>query len=817
MSRIKGITIELGGDTSKLDKSIKDVTKSTKALDKELRGINYGLKLDPKNTELLATKHEVLTERVAASAEKVALLKERHEEAAEQFAKGEISDEEFRAITRELGIAEGELQKFEKELESVSKQLKDVGKSWTETGEKIQGVGKDLTKKVTAPIVAVGTAAMVAWNEVDDALDGIVMATGATGDELDSLEQSFHKLFTSLPVSAEEVGKAIGEVNTQFGLQGEALEEVSELAIKYAKITGQDVSDAVIGVKKVMETYGLEVEDAGYVMDIFTKASQDTGVEVTQLQETVRAAAPQIKALGLEFGEAVFFIAKMEQAGIDSSKVMSAMSLAAGRAAQKGMTLKEAMDELEEELAGTNDESERLNLVAALFGTRNAPLMLDAIERGILDFGEFAESVDEAGGSVERTFLGILDPSDRMITAMNNLKKIGYDVGQTLQETLEPVMESLVEKLQSATEWFQSLSPETREFMVKAILLAAALGPVIFVLGSIIKAGGAILTGISTLGPALVALASGPVGWVILALAALVAAGVYVYKNWDEIKEKVKILGENLRQRFDEIKTNISNAWENVKQKTSDTWDNVKESASEKWEGIKENVKEIVGDIVEWTSTKWDQLKKKTADTWDYIKEKTSTAWGRVKESVGESVEGTKTASANAWESVKKNTSEGWNAIKQNASTTWGKIKEAVTGPMTDASGAVEDSVAAAELSLSRELTYPKINKVTVPQLRIVGGFSLKPLSVPSIQWYDKGGIFTSPSIIGVGEKRPEFVGALDDLRYLIGDELDKRSGRSEGDISVNVGEVHIHDDRDVDELMREIAWRLRREMSLET
>lgn len=759
MSRIKGITIELGGDTSKLDKAIRDVTSSTKSLDKELRGINYGLRLDPKNTELLAQKQKVLAERVEKSAEKVELLKQKHELAGKQFASGEITDKEFRAISKELGIAEGELKKFESELAEVSKSLKNVGKSWQQTGDKIVGVGKSMSTKVTAPIVGVGAAAMLAWGEIDDALDGIALATGATGDSMDDFEKVFRRVYGSVPGTADDASQAIGEVNTQFGSTGDELGDLSEQFIKYAKITDQEVSPAVIGVKKAMEVFGLEVEDTGDALDVLAKASQDTGVSTDQLQEAVRKNGAQLKGLNLSFEESVVLMSQMEKAGVDSSTAMGYMSRATVTLAKEGKTLKEGLTELQENLAGTESQTDKVTMVAEIFGTRAAPLMLDAIERGALDFDAFAESVGAAGGTVEGTFEQILDPADRAQLAFDNLKLVGYDLGTTIQEALTPAIEWLVEKIQGLTEWFQSLSPEIQTTIVTVAGIIAAIGPLLIILGTVIKVGGSVMAAISGIGGVLTALAS-PVGIAIVAIGGLIAAGVALWQNWDEVKAFAASLWESIKEIFAGIASAISGAWNSVTTATANAWNSVKSTVSSIASGISTSV-------------------------------------------------------SNVFNGIKTNVSGAWNSIKTATTNAWNSVKSAITTPINSAKTAVSNAIAKVKEILSGTLSFPK---VSLPRFSITGRFSLKPLQVPrlGIEWYDKGGVFSAPAIIGVGEKRPEFVGALEDLRYLIGDELDKRTSRGSGEVNITVGDVHIHDDRDVDDLMREIAWRIRKEMTLE-
>ena len=759
MSRIKGITIELGGDTTKLDKALKDSEKTAKGLERELRGVNYALRLDPKNVEMLAQKQELLAKQVQNTKEKLDALRQAHDQASDAFARGEISEEEFRKISREVVIAEGELKKFKSQLDDVNNTLKRTGESWQATGDKLVGVGKGLTRKVTAPIMATGAAAMIAWSEIDNAVDGIAKATGAVGDDMAEFEQVFKTVYGSVPGTAEEIGAAVGEVNTQFGLQGDALEETTELAVKYAEVTGQDVSSAVIGTKKAMEVFGLEVEDVGYAMDVFARASQDTGVGTDRLQEAVRRAGPQLKDLNLSFEEAVVMMSEMEKNGVDSSVAMGYMSRATVNLAKKGKTLSQGLADLQKKLDGTTDETERVALVSELFGTRAGPMMLDAIERGALDFETFADRVGTAGGAVEDTFNQTQDPADRAKLALDNLKLAGYELGGTIQEALLPVIEWLVEKIKGLTEWFNGLSPEMKKVIVVVGGIVAAVGPLLIILGTLIKVAGIVMTAISGIGTVLTVL-TGPVGIAIAAIAGVIAIGVALWKNWDTIKEFALNMWENLKQTFERIKETISGAWNSVKEWTSNAWSSVKSTVSN-----------LVNEIKTKISNVFDGIKTKVSDIWESIK----------------------TATKNAWDAVKR----------------------FITEPIEKARDAVKGAIDKVKSILSGELSFPKIK---LPHFSITGKFSLNPPQIPKlgVQWYDQGGIFSSPTVIGVGEKRPEFVGALEDLRHLIGSELDKRTV-GDTPIVINIGTVENHREEDMEDLARRLAWQIRKELSLES
>jgi hypothetical protein len=140
-----------------------------------------------------------------------------------------------------------------------------------------------------------------------------------------------------------------------------------------------------------------------------------------------------------------------------------------------------------------------------------------------------------------------------------------------------------------------------------------------------------------------------------------------------------------------------------------------------------------------------------------------------------------------------------FNAIKSTVTSIWNGIKNAIQHPIETAKNLVQNAINAIKSILSGSLPFPKIK---LPHFSVSGKFSLDPPSIPhfSVKWYDKGGIFNSPSIIGVGEKRPEFVGALDDLRQIVREEAGL------GGVTIN---VYASDNMNVNELALKIEQRL--------
>lgn len=391
------------------------------------------------------------------------------------MAKSRIFDAQLRLVdkfSKPLETMEGHLNKFQKHYKQTAEGL------WA-TGKSLNSLGKTMTKYVTAPIVAVGALSTKAWKEVDEALDTIATKTGATGKDMKAFEGTFKNLANKVPADLQEIGDAVGEVNTQFGLTGKALEDASENIIKFAKINGQDISQASIQAKQAMDSYGLEAKDLNKVLDAVTATAQATGQGTDKLFESLTKSAPQLKAMGIGVEQATALLGGLEKAGIDTSKTMSYMSRAQVAFAKDGLSMNEGLKKLQNELQGAKSETDKVNIASEYFGRRGATFMLDAINRGALDFDSFADAVKNAQGVVGRTFDETQDPIDNFKILFNGLKTAGAELFNASAGIWGPLLEKAIGKVQKLTDWFTNLSDTQKQNIVKWLGMAAAVGPII--------------------------------------------------------------------------------------------------------------------------------------------------------------------------------------------------------------------------------------------------------------------------------------------------------------------------------------------------
>lgn len=610
--RIAGITIEIGGDSTKLQNSLKGVDKSLKQTQTALKDIDKLLKFNPGNTELLVQKQRNLKKAIGETKERLAELRK----AAENTTPEQIWQEKYDALQREIIDTENKLKSLTKEMHSfgsvAGQRLQAVGASMKELGGKIQNVGKELSTKVTAPILALGTASVMAFKEVDDAFDIVISKTGATGDALKEMQDQVTGIAETMPVSFEDAGTAIGEVNTRFGVTGEQLDEISRQFLKFAKINGTDVNTSIDTIQSAMAAFGLTADDTTAVLDAFNAAGQATGVPLDRLAESVKKNSATLQEMDLSLNDSITFLAQLDKSGMDSSTVMTGLRKALAKAAKEGKPMNQALQELQDNLTGATDETTASQMAIELFGTKAGAAIAQYVRNGQLDFSTLAQSAQESAGSVSSTYDEIVDPLDEFTMALNQLKVIGMEIGSAVMPFISQALEILRDVLEKLKAAWESLSPAQQEMIVKIALIVAAIGPLLTVLGGVISAAGTI---ISVLGMLL-----SPIGLVIAAIAGLIAAGLWLHAHWDQVCEWANNLKEKVTQAFEGLKANVTAKIQAAKDKVSSVVNAMKADVTGKVNALKSAVSNAFSAVHNAISSKMSAAKNAVSNAISAIK-----------------------------------------------------------------------------------------------------------------------------------------------------------------------------------------------------
>ena len=298
--RIQGITVEIGGDTTKLSSALQGVNKEIKSTQSQLKDVEKLLKLDPSNTELLSQKQKLLTQAISETKEKLATLKTAAEQANEQLQKGEITQEQYDALQREIQETEQQLKQLETQASSTNATLakiEEVGGKFEEVGGKITSVGSTLTKTVTAPIVGLGMAAVKTAADFDEGMSKVSAISGATGDDLDALRTKAREMGAKTKFSATEAASAFEYMAMAGWKTGDMVSGIDGI-MSLAAASGEDLATTSDIVTDALTAFGLKAEDSGHFADILAAASSNANTNVSMMGETFKYCAPIAGALG---------------------------------------------------------------------------------------------------------------------------------------------------------------------------------------------------------------------------------------------------------------------------------------------------------------------------------------------------------------------------------------------------------------------------------------------------------------------------------------------------------------------------------------
>lgn len=550
--QIKGITIEFRGDTTSLDKALRKVKSDTKDVDRQLSAVNKSLKFNPKNVELLTQKQGLLREKVSQTQKSLEDLKK----IQSQMDASGVSKQsaEYQQVRREIIETESKLKHFQAEAQKLANvKLTAFKAQLDEMSNKFKTAGDALTKYVTLPLAALGSASAVAFNGVQDSLNIVTKLTGASGKDLEDMQNIVKDMATRVPADFDTIATAVGEVNTRFGLTGDQLDKVSEQFVKFAQLNGVDITQAIDTTQKAMSAFGLSAEDTGYVLDVLTKVGQNTGVSMDRLTQGLVTNSLAFQQMGLDINQSATLMGMLEKSGANMETVTNGLRKALKNASEDGKDVNTALIELQNALSGGVSETEALNMAYELFG-RNGDQVYQAVKSGAIDFTELANASTDASGALEDTFDATVTPAMQFQTVLNQLKLLGYDIANSVLPVIEPFIQKIADGIGRVAEKWNSLPKDTQQRIVAVGAALAAIGPALLLISKLLTGLSAIIGIVTTvvggLSTALTFLMANPVVAIIAGIVAVVAAITILWNKSEGFRNFILGIWENIQTAF---------------------------------------------------------------------------------------------------------------------------------------------------------------------------------------------------------------------------------------------------------------------------
>ena len=646
--RIKGITLEINGDTTGLQQALKGVDSSLKNTQSQLRDVNKLLKMDPHNTELLRQKQELLAKAAEDTKEKLKTEREALKQLQAEGSTDPKAIEQQNALKREIIATEQELKNYQSQIKLLPVELQKVADVSGQVAEKTRGL--------STAAAAVGAAmlgnAYNAAKSADD-LNTLSKQTGFTVEELQKMQYASDLVDVSMDSMTGSVKKLTKNMSSE--------------------------SD-------VFDTLGVSIKDADGNMRDATDVWYDSLAALSKIQNETERDAVSMELFG-----------------------KSAMDMA-GIVDDGGAALKAA-----------GDEAEDLGLI----------LSSDTLQAA----NQFNDQMDKLKARTSAAFM---------------------EAGAALAEELVPALEKAVEAITKVLQWFSDLDGSTQAFILTVAGLVAAISPVAGIISAV--AGAAAALNVAML-PMIAT-----VGGIIVVLGALVAAGVYLYKNWDTIKKKAADLWKDLQTKFNNIantiKTAINNAWtavktafDNIKNYVSTAVNTVKTTVTNAFNTIKSTISSVLNSAASTVSSIFNGIKSTISSLMNGALSVVQSVINSIKGAFNFSV--SLPAIGTAALDVARNAVSGvLGAIKGMFNFSW-SLPSVATGAVDRLFGIVSGVANSIKGLFNFSWSLPTLK---VPHVSVDGGAAPWGIGgrgrLPSfsVQWYkkayDNGVLFTSPTVI---------------------------------------------------------------------
>ena len=492
-------------------------------------------------------------------------------------------------------------------LQDNARQWMKAGKQIERSGKAIAGVGTNLTKTVTAPIAGIGVASVKLAADFEKGMSTVQSISGATGEELEKLSNTAKEMGLKTKYSASESTEAF-KYMAMAGWKAKEMAEGIEGIMYLAGATGEDLAGTSDIVTDALTAFGMKANDTKDFVDVLAQTANKSNTSVSMLGESFKYVAPVAGALQFNVQDVSTALGLMANSGIKASSAGTALRSLFTRMAKPTKESQTAMDalgisltdsqgnmksldtimrETRKSFAGLT-ESQKAQYAAALAGKTGMSGLLAIVNSADSDFNELSTAIYNSNGACKKMY----DTANNNLSGqLTILKSTVEGIGISFGERLLPYIKQGTEFIQRLADKFNSLTKAQQDTIIKVGLIAAAVGPAIFLFGRTVMVVGKLVKTVGMVGNAfktaktVMGLVTAPANAVVLGLAAVVVAGVLIYKNWDKIKaaagrlwnfvknifQRIGISGDSLKkklapigQKFSAIGEHIQGFWKVV-------------------------------------------------------------------------------------------------------------------------------------------------------------------------------------------------------------------------------------------------------------
>ena len=760
-SRIKGITVEIGGDTTGLEKALKGVNSSIKTTQSALKDVERLLKLDPTNTELLTQKQKLLKDAIASTSEKLETLKEAQKQAKEQLERGELGQDKYDALQREIVETEQELKRLQEQAATTSVTLEKIaaaGDKFEKAGDSITNAGKQISV-ASAAVTGLGVAAVKTAADFDSAMANVAAISGATGDDLQALRDKAREMGEKTKFSASEAADAMSYMAMAGWKTGDMLSGIEGI-MHLAAASGEDLATTSDIVTDALTAFGLTAEDSAHFADILAAASSNANTNVSMMGETFKYCAPVAGALGYSAEDVAEAIGLMGNAGIKSTQAGTAlrtmMTKLQGELKLSGEALGEvtiqtanadgSMRELSDILADCRtafskmSESEAAAAAETLVGKNAMSGFLALMNSAPGDIDKLRNAIDNCDGSAENMAAIMQDNLNGQLTILKSqLEELAISFG----EMLMPVIRKVVTAVQGFVDKLNNMDEAQRKTIITIGLVIAALGPFLVILGTVISTVGksmkayasatkgikklmvAVKSGTGIFGKLGTALGgiSAPVLAIVAAIAVLVAAFTNLWKTndgfreniiatWTQIKETVSNFCQGIVDRLNSLGFEFSSITEVLKA----VWDGFCNLLGPVFEGAFRFISDTLSTVLDvilntvdffiavfsgdWEGA-WEAVKNIFSSIWNGLVSWFTNILETIKGVLDVALGWIGTSWEQVWTNVKNFFTNIWNGIKDFISSTINSISTTISNVITGIKTTVNNVFSAIKTTIS--------------------------------------------------------------------------------------------------------------------